>query len=51
MIVMAALRREESRGAHARTDFPNPAPEARRNVLRLDEALAMARELAPEMAG
>jgi L-aspartate oxidase len=51
MIVVAALRREESRGAHARTDFPDPAPEPRRNVLRLDAALAAARELAPEMAG
>ncbi len=51
MIVVAALRREESRGAHARTDFPAPAPEPRRTVLRLDEALSAARELAPEMAG
>jgi len=51
MIVIAALRREESRGAHARTDFPDHAPEARRTQLRLDEALAAARELVPEMAG
>jgi L-aspartate oxidase len=51
MIVVAALRREESRGAHARTDFPDHAPEARRSVLRLGDALAAARELAPEMAG
>jgi L-aspartate oxidase len=51
MIVVAALRREESRGAHARTDFPDPAPEPRRIVLRLDEALAAAREFVPEMAG
>jgi L-aspartate oxidase len=48
MIVVAALRREESRGAHARTDFPLHAPEARRSVLRLDEALSVARELAAE---
>jgi L-aspartate oxidase len=51
MIVVAALRREESRGAHARTDFPDSTPEAQRTVLRLDETLSAARELAPEMAG
>jgi L-aspartate oxidase len=51
MILIAALQREESRGAHARTDFPYHAPEARRSVFRLEEVLATARELAPEMAG
>ncbi len=53
MIVVAALRREESRGAHARTDFPDHAPEPRRTQLHLEEALAVARDLAPapEMAG
>ena len=48
MIAIAALRRQESRGAHARTDFPTHAVPARRSVLHLGEAIAAARELTPE---
>ncbi|MGI8570396.1 MAG: L-aspartate oxidase [Methylocella sp.] len=48
MIVIAALRRRESRGAHARTDFPCRAAHARSSTLRLNEALAAAREIVPE---
>jgi len=42
MIALAALRREESRGAHCRTDFPARASEARRATLTLGAALALA---------
>ncbi|WGJ13702.1 L-aspartate oxidase [Methylocapsa sp. D3K7] len=48
MIVIAALRREESRGAHARTDFPLRAAAGRRSLLCLGDALEAARELVPE---
>jgi L-aspartate oxidase len=45
MIVVMALRREESRGAHCRTDFPQRARDARRATLNLADAVATAREL------
>jgi len=48
MIVIAALRRQESRGAHGRTDFPDHAKLARRSTLRLDDALQTARDYAAE---
>ena len=44
MITVAALRREESRGAHWRTDFPGRTSEPQRTTLRLAEAIATAQE-------
>jgi L-aspartate oxidase len=45
MIAIAALQRQESRGAHYRADFPHRAAVARRSELTLDAAVAAAREL------
>ena len=44
MIAVAALRRQESRGAHWRSDFPDRASDPRRSRLRLADAIATARE-------
>ncbi len=44
MIVIVGPAPPESRGAHARTDFPEHADTARRPTLRLDDALAAARD-------
>ncbi len=49
MIAVAALNRHESRGAHARTDFPSIAAKAERAFLRLEDALRMAQSLDAEL--
>jgi L-aspartate oxidase len=47
MIVVAALNREHSIGAHCRLDFPNRPAEPYRSRLTLDEAFAEAEAIAP----
>jgi L-aspartate oxidase len=49
MIVIAALLREETRGAHARTDFPKHAIRAERSTLRLSDALDAAQNYIPDL--
>ncbi len=52
MISVAALKRQESRGAHTRTDFPAHDPAlAQRSFLTLDEAVETALECVPEAVG
>jgi L-aspartate oxidase len=43
-IAVSASRREESRGAHWRTDRPGRASAARRSLMTLEQAFAMARD-------
>ncbi|MEJ2625419.1 MAG: L-aspartate oxidase [Pseudolabrys sp.] len=45
MIALAALQREESRGAHWRTDFPSRDAVASPSTLRLEEAVTAAHAL------
>lgn len=45
MMMVAALRREESVGAHYRTDFPQAIAARRRSALSLDDALEQVRNL------
>jgi L-aspartate oxidase len=42
MVTAAALKREESRGGHFRSDFPQTDLPARRTFITLDEARAIA---------
>ncbi|KRR24331.1 L-aspartate oxidase [Bradyrhizobium retamae] len=46
MIAVAAWRREESRGGHFRTDFPDVLPSAVSSSISLADALDAAREIA-----
>ncbi|SDK09206.1 MULTISPECIES: L-aspartate oxidase [Bradyrhizobium] len=45
MMAVAAFRREESRGGHFRTDFPDTLPSALPSSLTLSDAFAAAREI------
>lgn len=45
MIAVAAIERQESRGAHFRTDFPAKLPSAKSSTLTLSRALSVAREI------
>jgi L-aspartate oxidase len=46
MIAVAAYRREESRGGHYRTDFPDTLTAAAPSFIGLSEALGVARDIA-----
>ncbi|MCD1636117.1 L-aspartate oxidase [Martelella mediterranea] len=49
-IAVFAAMREESRGGHARTDFPQKNPESRRRAMTLDAVFAHARALSARPA-
>jgi len=48
LIAVFAHLREESRGAHARSDFPNTLPAGDRTLLTLSEVLDLARSIVPQ---
>ncbi|NGN43678.1 L-aspartate oxidase [Mesorhizobium sp. CGMCC 1.15528] len=48
MAAVSAMQRQESRGAHCRTDFPQKAAVARRSFISLDEAIDFANKLTDE---
>jgi L-aspartate oxidase len=48
LVTAAALRREESRGGHYRSDFPKADPaQARRTFITLDDARRIAANIEP----
>jgi L-aspartate oxidase len=52
LVTAAALRREESRGGHYRSDFPQTDPVlAQRTFLTLADAREIAERASPAMAG
>jgi L-aspartate oxidase len=48
LIAVFAHLRRESRGAHARRDFPDRLPAGNRTMLTLSEALDLARSIVPQ---
>ena len=46
LVAAGALQRQESRGAHYRSDFPHAAPQAQRTYLQFADARALADRIA-----